>query len=155
MSFYFEWIPNPADLARAFQALSVRLSKFEVPLTRSVSRVISPSISTNFSVGGRPSWQPLAAYTATKKGNSRILHESGDLERQATSINSWDIGNNKATLANIDDYGVFQNFGFWNVQFQTNVPARQWAVMQDSDVDDVVDEFLLWMAEEIDDELNF
>lgn len=141
------WVPPLGGVINDFRQLSNDLKKIKVPIARSIEKVMIPSIQQNFNSGGRPSWQPLASYTVEKKGSEDILEETQDLKRAAGSLRSWRITDDTASLDEVPEYGIYHNTGYFNVPFNTRVPARVWALYQDDDVDNIGDVFAEWIQE--------
>ena len=111
-------------LAHDIDKLAVDIRSMRVPLRRSVEQVMIPSIRTNFDVGGRPRWQPLAQGTIDNRGSSEpILIRTGRLKRTATQKNMWyyywSSSANSVTAAEFDErqlskrvpYGIFHQYG--------------------------------------------
>lgn len=147
VAIYFTWVPNPHQMGRDFKDFANELQDFSEPFERSIDNVMAPSLGKNFSTGGRPAWEPLAAYTVQKKGHGTELIDSGSLAGDAKDPNSWDIGSHEAELTGVPDYGLYQDRGFYNVMFNTDVVARQWALFQDSDIDGIEITFAEWIDE--------
>lgn len=91
--------PSLGIVARDMDRLALAIEDLKVPLARSIMQVVIPSIRTNFAVGGRPPWEPLAPYTVQVRGNAEpILFRSGRLREAATSWQIWDVGKTSATI---------------------------------------------------------
>lgn len=150
----FTWSPvGPAEWAQGLDDVRRELRNMNEPIIRSIEDVMTDSIQRNFDIGGRPRWAPLAAYTIAKKDSADPLIDTGDLERQATSLDAWTMSfgaENQATLDNVDEYGMHQNYGFFNVPFGSEVPARQWALFQPEDEEDIEEVFWDWLEEVLD-----
>lgn len=109
--------PSLGLVARDVDRLGIDIRSFKEPLTRSVKRVIIPSIRKNFDAGGRPGWEPLSEYAIKRRGYSAwpILIRSGALRKGATQFNIWDIGQTSATVRKLPDkvwYGALHQSGF-------------------------------------------
>ena len=118
-----------------FLTAAARLKSMDDPLREAVTKVLAPSIRTNFEVGGRPAWTPLADASLEQKGrfggSSRPLVFTGALEHAAGSVDSWDIRNNTAQLGNPLTGGI--GYGIFHQEGTSTVPQRPWAVMQPED----------------------
>jgi phage gpG-like protein len=112
----FDFRPSIGLVAKNLNALAFELESFKEPLTRSVERVIIPSIRTNFVSGGRPAWEPLAPETVARRGAiGPILIRSGALESAATSKDIWTITKQAAVVKSLPAdvwYGVLHQGGF-------------------------------------------
>lgn len=148
---YFQWAPSPYDLAVGLTNIANELKDMSDPLRVSIVDVIAPSLQDNFDVGGRPKWAPLASYTIEKKGFSSPLIETGNLRAEAGKLSSWTRGSQEAVLNRISDYGIYQNSGFFNVLFNSQVESRQWATYQSRDIDEIVDIWIEWLGVVIED----
>lgn len=82
--------------ARRFRQAG-RIGTFK-PVLRKIAVVIGHAIETNFEMGGRPKWAPLAAETLANKirlgytSPQAILVATGDLWASATDSSSYRIG---------------------------------------------------------------
>jgi phage gpG-like protein len=107
--------PSLGIVARDMDRLALAIEDLKVPLARSILRVVIPSIRTNFAVGGRPAWQPLADYTVEVRGSAEpILFRTGRLREAATSWEIWDVGKTSATIREFPPdawYGVIHQAG--------------------------------------------
>lgn len=107
--------PSLGIVARDMDRLALDIENLKVPMTRSIQRVVIPSVRTNFAVGGRPHWEPLAPDTVKLRGTSGpILFRSGRLRDAATSLQIWDIGKTSATIRELPQdawYGVVHQSG--------------------------------------------
>ncbi len=145
------WVPTLPQMEADYRAIARGIQKTRVPLKKSVKDVVIPSIKNNFTSGGRPTWSPLAAYTVEKKGHGTPLREDGGLRRNAGFLKSWTIVDGEAGMDGMEDYAGYQNVGFYNVQFNTDVPARPFALFQEQDVEDIIEVFDEWIEELIED----
>lgn len=128
------------------QAISGRLRSFREPLQRAVREVLSPSFQTNFSVGGRPSWEPLDQDTMVRNRRSgQPLVKTGRLQRVAGQMNIWSFSTEEAWISDLPgaEYGVFHQLG-------AGVPERPWAVMQPEDEAAIEEVFAQWIDELLD-----
>lgn len=107
--------PSLGIVARDMDRLALNIENLKVPLARSILQVVVPSIRTNFAVGGRPPWEPLADYTVQVRGSAEpILFRSGRLREAATSWQIWDVGRTSATIREFPPdawYGVIHQAG--------------------------------------------
>lgn len=153
ISFEFDWQPSLTLMASQFDTLGTSIKSFKEPLTRSVKEVIIPSIGTNFDVGGRPAWAPLADFTIANKGSSAPLIDTGKLLNAATALRAWTIDGvgGEARLDNVSvTYGYYHQGGFFNVRTGRMVPARVWADIQEQDADRIEEIFWEWLEERFD-----
>jgi phage gpG-like protein len=116
VSIKFELRPTMGLVAKDVERLGLDIRSFREPLSRSVRRVIIPSIRKNFQVGGRPAWDSLAEGTIKHRNYSAwpILEVTGKLKRRATQFNIWDIGLTTAVVRRLPQdafYGVFHQAG--------------------------------------------
>lgn len=159
-----EWRPLPSIMAKDFDTLGVEISNFKVPLDRSISKVMVPSIKKNFAVGGRPAWQPLTnttlALKASRGHSQRILHATNKLSRRAGAIDMWVVQGQRGIAAmkappSPIEYGIFHLTG-WQpaasgpLSSDLFVEARPWAMIQQEDANDIEEIFFEWIEERID-----
>ncbi len=91
---------------------------------KAIGEAAVASITLNFEAGGRPAaWQPLAPYTVRRKGNSRILIETGRMMESTT----YHVETGGVTLENPTFYGPVQHYG------GGRIPARPWFLLQAED----------------------
>jgi phage gpG-like protein len=103
-------------VARDMDRLGIDIRSFKVPLTRSIKRVMIPSIRKNFETGGRPPWEPLASDTVKLRGGSAwpILVRTGKLKKAATRFTIWDISQTSAAVRRLPNnvwYGALHQEG--------------------------------------------
>lgn len=108
--------PSIGLVAKDIDRMGLAIKSFREPLTRSVKRVIIPSIRANFREQGRPdAWEPLADYTVKVRGNSGpILTRTGKLKRGASQFNIWSISEVSATVKKLPEsvwYGAIHQAG--------------------------------------------
>lgn len=146
--FEVSFLPPLGMIAADFHALGLDIRSFREPLKRSIQQVVAPSIQTNFDVGGRPEWEPLAEKTLEDKARlgypSDPLVRTGKLRRVAGQLNAWTLTSEDATMTQLSgvDYGEFHQDG---TQF---MPAREFAIIQDpDDVDAIQQVFENWLEE--------
>ena len=148
----YDWIPLPAVLISDFDKLGLDIRSFREPLKRSIQEVVGPSMHENFAVGGRPPWEPLNERTiADKSANGYpedILVRTGSLGVVAGQLNLWTIDGQEGTavvngLPDRVHYGIFHQAG---TRF---MPAREWAVIQEEDIDRIVEVFEEWLGERL------
>lgn len=153
VGFSVSIVPTPFLLVRDFENLGVDVRSYREPLRRSVKQVLSPSIRTNFEVGGRPTWEPLAQATQERKvmENARSfmpLIRTGSLQRVAGQLNLWTITREAASIEQLPQrvwYGAVHQSG----DEGSNIPARPWAVIQEEDMNEVEEIFFLWIEERL------
>jgi phage gpG-like protein len=112
----FEFKPSLGIVAKDIDRLAIDIRSMREPLTRSVRDVMVPSIRTNFDVGGRPGWDPLATSTVMRRGGRAepILVRKGALRRGVTTISVWTITQTAATIKDLPDriwYGKVHQSG--------------------------------------------
>lgn len=142
-------VPPPSFIAANFRDLGLDIRSFREPLKRSIQGVVAPSIQLNFDVEGRPmGWAALAKKTVDYKSSHGyppdILTRTGKLKRVAGQLNAWTITQEDAVMTNLPgaEYGVFHQDG---TRF---MPAREFAIIQDpDDVDEIEEVFSDWLAE--------
>lgn len=106
--------PSAGIMARRVDKLGLDIRSFKEPLKRSVQQVMIPSIQLNFIMGGRPPWEPLSEQTVARKGNSKILIDSGALAKQMGYLKIWTIDREKAFIADLPEkvwYGKVHQAG--------------------------------------------
>lgn len=152
--------PEPIILAAAFEKWGMDIRSFKEPLERSVRQVLSPSLTKNFDVGGRPAWIPLSDMTIkekTRKGYAGVagtpLVRTRALAKQVGYYNLWVI-NGPAGEAYISPakmsgvfYGVYHNFGMAGGADEPGYPAREWAIIQTEDANEIEEIFFDWIEE--------
>lgn len=112
----WQFKPTIGLVAKDIDRLGVDIRSFREPLTRSIKRVLIPSFRTNFQVGGRPAWAPLADITVKARNYSAwpILVRRGTLKRVATQFNIWNVGQISAVIRQLPQkawYGVVHQGG--------------------------------------------
>jgi phage gpG-like protein len=112
----FEFKPSLGIVAKDIDRFGIDIRSMREPLTRAVRDVMVPSIRTNFDVGGRPKWDPLAESTVVKRNFQAvpILIRKGTLRRAVTTISVWTITQVAATIKDIPDrawYGKVHQAG--------------------------------------------
>jgi phage gpG-like protein len=115
-SVKWEIRPSVGIVAKDVDRLGLDIRSFREPLIKIVRLVMIPSIKKNFSSGGRPPWEPLAADTVKARGYSAwpILERTGRLKRRATQLSIWDIGLTSATVRSLPSdvfYGYYHQAG--------------------------------------------
>jgi phage gpG-like protein len=167
-------------LAHDVDKLAMDIRSFRVPLRRAVEQVMIPSIRTNFDVGGRPRWQPLAQGTVDNRHGSAepILIRTGRLKRTATQKNMWkyyttSIGSSVSAVEFDEDqlkrrvpYGIFHQYGAvgWRNAVDRMVlqaggipgppswelPSRMFVTMRPEDQVEIHSIFYAWLVERAD-----
>jgi hypothetical protein len=115
-SVKWEVRPSVGIVAKDVDRLAMDIRSFRAPLAAIVRQVMIPSIRTNFSSQGRPSWAPLAPSTvaARNKATGPILNRTGLLSRRARQFNIWSISETAATIRRLPAdvfYGVYHQAG--------------------------------------------
>jgi len=152
--------PEPIIVAAAFEKWSLDIRSFKEPLEKSVRQVLSPSLSKNFEVGGRPTWTPLSDITVKEKSRRGFsdpgapLIRTRKLAKQVGYYNLWVI-NGPAGEAYISSgkmegvfYGVYHNFGMTGGGAdEPGYPQREWAIIQTEDANEIEEIFFDWIEE--------
>lgn len=131
------------------------------PLTEAVKKVMQPSIRQNFNMGGRPEkWAPLSEDTIrARRGDSRILVDTGDLRFVASAFFIWTITDSSATVRDLPEFvwygkvhqagskkagkgasNISEGLGY------VNIPARPFILFQPEDAKKIEDIFADWVA---------
>lgn len=107
--------PSIGLVTKDIDKLGLALENFKEPITRSIKRVMIPSIRRNFDVGGRPPWEPLAAYTINVRNETEpILVRTGKLRHGATQFSIWTITDTSASIRSLPSsiwYGAIHQAG--------------------------------------------
>lgn len=154
-----QWIPLPSIVASDFDTLATGFDNFTEPLNRSVREVMAPSIAKNFSVGGRPAWAGLTESTVSRKAKkgygSKILIASGALADKGSSPSIWTVNRNEAKIDGLPGsifYGLYHQTGFQPrgtggdiFADLSRTPAREWAVIQRDDANNIEEIFFDWI----------
>jgi phage gpG-like protein len=144
-------IPPAVELEAEWAAMLASTVEYHEPLQRSVNQVFSPSIATNFAVGGRPTWVPLSEVTNELRAQDSSvgppLIRSGNLEAAASSPSAWTVNSFDASAALPGDawYGIMQDQGGqagWSF-----IPARPFMTLTDTDQENMQRIFLDWYGE--------
>ncbi len=167
--------PSALMIDNELSEVSDQIKSFKVPLERSVREVMRYSLQENFHAEGRPdAWAPLSEVTIALKGFTNILLNTGKLYRAAGQLNIWNIDEESASIGggtaagstqDVLTYGAYHQSG-WTYQgwgssgkkgprggdLKTfgpkSVPERPWAVIQDPEDYDAIQEiFLDWIME--------
>ena len=155
--------PSALMLGAEFDAISDSIKTYRVPLERSVREVMRYSLQENFHAEGRPDkWTPLADSTILRKGFSNILLLTGTLYHTAGQLNIWSYTSDTAQITNLGkaDYGVYHQMGYGQKyqlisQGSNKVPAREWALIQDpEDYDAIQQIFEEWLMEKFGEHWN-
>jgi len=100
----FEFRPSLGIVAKRIDRFGIDIRSMREPLKRSVQQVMIPSIRKNFTVGGRPAWEPLAASTIKQRKSAwPILVRTGRLRRGVTTLKVWSIGQTTATIRDLPE----------------------------------------------------
>jgi len=123
------------------------------PLTQSVRIVIMNSIAVNFDVMGRPAWPPLTFETLNKKLKSGMSYSYviypllGVTERLSDSAQSrhiWRITRDSADMEALDKIIPYAKY---HQQGTKHVPRRQFALLQEKDIEHIVVIFDSWIRQ--------
>jgi phage gpG-like protein len=148
IDFSVETAPRIETIQFNLSGAAQQLRTFRKPLEMAVRRVLSPRLYQNFDTNGaKGTWTPLAASTVKWKmanGFSRVAFEplkrTGRLQKTAGQVNLWKVGSDNVELAYLTGdaaYGIYHQDGYTNARTGRKVPARPWAELLDSDVDQV------------------
>jgi len=100
----FEFKPSLGIVAKNVDKFRMDIRSMREPLKRSIQEVMIPSIRKNFTVGGRPPWEPLALPTVRKRKSSRpILIRTGKLRRGVTTLSIWTLTTTSATIKDLPE----------------------------------------------------
>lgn len=125
IEFLFE--PSLKIVTEYVDVLNLKLNDFSVPIKKAIQDVIIPSIKMGFRTQGRSEWKQLSAFTLEMRGRGlvrfhqpggqgfRILDQTGNLKRGATSIRIWDITKTEGAIHNLPQkiwYGKMHQIGF-------------------------------------------
>lgn len=151
IQFDTQLLPPASVINADLSELGVSIRSYREPLKRAVQQVLAPSIQKNFDVGGRPPWPPLAEGTILDKTRAGLadmspLVRTGMLRRVAGQLNIWTLNSDEA---HIDSTGLPERaaYGRFHQTGTRNMPAREWAVIQDEDGAKVEEIFWAWIAE--------
>ncbi len=139
-----------ADLIKASTFRMARqFGNMRWPLEQSVDLVITPSMKKNFLVCGRPPWEPLANVTANYKikefPSTMAFFPLIRTDRLVSNIinkNFWRITGDKADMEALDNHVPYAKY---HQRGTRTVPQRQFAVLQQEDVEDIVVIFDSWI----------
>jgi phage gpG-like protein len=177
ITFEATFVPPLAIVAAHLNTLGAKVSSLEDPLRKAVREVVIPSIQTNFDVGGRPAWPPLADGTIEIRQHlghegQGVLVLTGSLRGAMGDEGSWQISNDTAALS-IPDYVWYGNIhqqGYGGkgggvsakgktfkeivrnaqaVQSVASIPQRPFAVLQTEDEVAIHEIFIEWLGEKI------
>jgi phage gpG-like protein len=115
-----QFSPSIGIIARDIDRLGMDIRSFREPLTRAIKQVVIPSIQRNFTVGGRPAWEPYSPGTIEIRDRmgspvGSLLNKTGALQRVMGQVNLWTINNNAAILLDIPLwYGKLHQQGYGN-----------------------------------------
>ncbi len=112
--------------------------------------VMIPSIQQNFNMEGRPRrWEPVSPVTEMRSpGRVSILHDSGQLEKAATSKIRFNIKNNEMTYGNWSSrrwWGPVHDFG----SADGMIPQRQFVVIQQPEDSEHIGEIIMEWVEDM------
>lgn len=131
------------ETTRALKEIETHLSDTQ-PLMREIAEVAKTSVETNFEVGGRPVWKPLAASTIQAKGHSKPLLASNVLRNIVTKVTDTSVTIGVQPAAK--DYAAIQHLGGKAGRGQkVTIPARPFMLLQSEDIDEIerlVDEWV-------------
>lgn len=161
--FQAHMIPAPAIMVERFNRMGANIKSTKEPLVRAVREVMSPSIRTNFEVGGRPKWKSLES---TVIEESQAFEKSGDWSHKgrlpltltgktknaASAQARWNIRDGAAFFSNWPGYayyGIFHQLGYINARTGRPVVAREFLMIQPQDEEAIEDIFLKWLEERV------
>lgn len=142
----FEWV-NLNLVVADMLALGVDVRSFREPLTDSIREVAAPAIRRHFDEEG-PGWAALSESRVQFKSRhqlrSEILQATGRLRQVAGQINAWNVTQDSAELANLQDaeYGWVHQEGYEPM----NIPQREWAYLDESDLNQIENVFGRWIS---------
>jgi phage gpG-like protein len=175
----FSFTPSIGLFARDVNKLGLDIRSFKEPLTRSVRQVMIPSIQQNFTVGGRPAWEPLSEATGKIReeagygASGPILVRSGALQRNMGFLSMWQVTSTFATIRDLPSriwYGKLHQSGYGSFsalversggvkealaevgtgrEAKIAIPPRPFVMFQDQDVRDIGQVFSKWLDERI------
>ena len=123
---------SASDFARSFD-VAANIKSFRPALQEIGQKVVAPSISVNFQVGGRPAWRPLSESTIERKSRagydspSKILVATGAMEAAATNPGNYKVTDDELRAAPFGiDYWGFHQAG-------SGVPQRVIMMLQSLD----------------------
>jgi phage virion morphogenesis protein len=155
VSYSYSFVPSPMILAAELEDMAMGISSMKEPLTTAVRKVMIPSIQENFQMGGRPTWEPLSDATEQIKFaggyDTSILVRSGALKQQMGYVSTWQITDTEAYIDSLPDriyYGGVHQAGSRSGGGRgSNIPAREFAIIQDQDEQAIQDIFDAWIVE--------
>lgn len=129
-------------------ALARKLGDMNNPLVRSIKKVVIPSMLRNYFMQGRPSWQPLAESTierrTAKGGFVRMLIDTEKMAKMSTSWPIWKINRTEANMEALDSIVPYARY---HQSGTSKMPARPFALLQLTDVEEIVIIFDNWIKE--------
>lgn len=146
---------NAFNMGRALSTQAGKIRSLEKPLRQAVNEVIIPAIDRSFLLERETEnsdWEPLAestpfwSYRASRNaGGNPILNVTGNLRGVATNPSIWTFHNQRG-LAEVRDlpgaqYGKAHEFGYYNFQTGTDVPARAFMTIGDRSINQIEEIF--------------
>ena len=125
-----EFVRGINEVIRRARRLQRNASQLEKPVQKG-GDVMLKSIRTNFAVGGRPAWKPLAASTLKRKRTNRILIEKGEL----LDSHELTVSGNKAEAGTNLDRAKYPYFG------TRKMPRRNAILFQPEDITSIGSHF--------------
>lgn len=103
---------------------SDRMKNTEPGMRRVVREVVLEEVNTNFMVGGRPSWEPLAQDTLKQRAYQlagyQTLIKTGNLLEEATNLDNWSFSQDEATFVLPEN----AEYGYVHEEGSSDTPAR-------------------------------
>jgi phage virion morphogenesis protein len=152
----FEFKPSIGIAAAQIDKLGLDIRSFREPLKRAVQKVMAPSFRKNFEAEGRPDeWPEPSSYTLDIREKAGIsgdlsLDRTGLLKKTVQQLNIWTITEKNATIQKMPEkvwYGTIQQVGHPEHARSGEIPARQFILVQEEDMDDIEEVFVEWLTD--------
>lgn len=148
IAFDVDVVPEIRVIQSTLSRVAAQLRGYKKPLETAVRQVLAPRIYNNFDTNGASGeWAPLSIETVKWKltnGFARVAFEplkrTGKLQKRAGQVNLWKVTTDSTSLEFLPEdveYGIYHQQGYINARTGTEVPARPWAVILESDIDAV------------------
>lgn len=149
----YDWIPRLDIVSGHLLKLAAESTTFVDLLKKCVVEVVIPSIQANFDAKGRPGWAPYADSTIEfhkmlGESMGTLLDLTGALRGTMASPSIWTFSNTEASLGGLPQsvwYGNLHQVG----NPGSNLPARPFVLLQDSDLQKIDKIFGEWLDERI------